>query len=282
MVAVNVVADRLLAGLECIDDRNFLQLRLCPTALCACQISFAWVGIAIYPARFTRQGPNFFSMNLEDGRSFCNSQCGRGWDIISLEQELTGVDFAKAKAEVFQIIGRVNGNGHNAGNVHSTAHSGVTLKPQAPLKPVTAKWVREKLELEGFRYNSHADFGDFARHVRFEHVEKMQAGKGRPEKTFRWEHRVDLDGDWFSGAGERAIQLFFNATARRAGGGPFVVLVEGWNKSNALDAFGHLSITQRIDGRECRSGGRFSPDHNLARCGCARARVGSDCRGILH
>src|ERR1700736_3150818 len=49
--------------------------------------------------------PNF-SINSETGLSQCHSQCGRGWDIIALEQELTGSDFATAKRNVFSIIGR--------------------------------------------------------------------------------------------------------------------------------------------------------------------------------
>ena len=47
-----------------------------------------------------------FAVNAETGLAQCHSQCGRGWDIISLEMELSAVDFPKAKATVFRIIGR--------------------------------------------------------------------------------------------------------------------------------------------------------------------------------
>ncbi len=47
-----------------------------------------------------------FSIDSETGRSFCHSSCGRGFDIISLEMELSASDFVKAKAEVFRLIGR--------------------------------------------------------------------------------------------------------------------------------------------------------------------------------
>jgi KaiC/GvpD/RAD55 family RecA-like ATPase len=47
-----------------------------------------------------------FSIEAETGQSFCHSQCSRGWDVISLEMELGGMDFPKSKAEVFRIIGR--------------------------------------------------------------------------------------------------------------------------------------------------------------------------------
>src|SRR5215813_6739931 len=49
--------------------------------------------------------PNF-AVNAETGLAQCHSQCGRGWDIISLEQELSGVDFVPAKERVFDLVGR--------------------------------------------------------------------------------------------------------------------------------------------------------------------------------
>lgn len=47
-----------------------------------------------------------FSVNAETGLAQCHSQCGRGWDLISLEQELSGSDFPRAKDRVWEIIGR--------------------------------------------------------------------------------------------------------------------------------------------------------------------------------
>jgi KaiC/GvpD/RAD55 family RecA-like ATPase len=49
-----------------------------------------------------------FAVNAETGLAQCHSQCGRGWDPISLEMELSGVDFPRAKSAVFEIIGRPN------------------------------------------------------------------------------------------------------------------------------------------------------------------------------
>lgn len=49
--------------------------------------------------------PNF-AISAETGLAQCHSTCGRGWDMISIEQELTGADFPSAKTKVFQIIGR--------------------------------------------------------------------------------------------------------------------------------------------------------------------------------
>jgi KaiC/GvpD/RAD55 family RecA-like ATPase len=49
-----------------------------------------------------------FAVNSETGQAHCHSGCGRGWDVIGLEQELTGVDFQVAKAEVFQLVGKID------------------------------------------------------------------------------------------------------------------------------------------------------------------------------
>jgi KaiC/GvpD/RAD55 family RecA-like ATPase len=51
--------------------------------------------------------PNF-AVNAETGLAQCHSQCGRGWDPISLEMELAGSDFPRAKTAVFEIVGRPN------------------------------------------------------------------------------------------------------------------------------------------------------------------------------
>jgi replicative DNA helicase len=47
-----------------------------------------------------------FSVNMETGLAHCHSQCGRGFDIISLEMEIAGVAFPQAKERVYDLIGR--------------------------------------------------------------------------------------------------------------------------------------------------------------------------------
>lgn len=49
--------------------------------------------------------PNF-SVESNTGMASCHSQCMRGWDILSLEMELTSTSFAKAKEAVFKLLGR--------------------------------------------------------------------------------------------------------------------------------------------------------------------------------
>jgi len=47
-----------------------------------------------------------FTVNSDSGLAQCHSQCSRGWDIISLEMELSRADFSKAKASVFRLVVR--------------------------------------------------------------------------------------------------------------------------------------------------------------------------------
>jgi hypothetical protein len=49
------------------------------------------------------------AINAETGQAFCHSECGRGWDLIGLEMELTGADFKTALASVESLVGKVNG-----------------------------------------------------------------------------------------------------------------------------------------------------------------------------
>ena len=49
-----------------------------------------------------------FAVNPRTGAAFCHSACGRGWDIIGLEQEFTGAPFQEAKAEVFTLTGKMD------------------------------------------------------------------------------------------------------------------------------------------------------------------------------
>ena len=57
------------------------------------------------------QGKNdSFAVESATGRWFCHSTCGRGGDILELEADLVGGDFPTRKAEVFRLVGRVEGN----------------------------------------------------------------------------------------------------------------------------------------------------------------------------
>lgn len=80
------------------------------------------------------KGPNF-SINSEDGLSKCHSKCdGRGWDVFSLEEAMTGADFRAAKVAVFDLVGRVE----SPYNVSPTPRATKALP--VPLGPVVATY----------------------------------------------------------------------------------------------------------------------------------------------
>ena len=49
--------------------------------------------------------PNFAASSIT-GMATCHSQCGRSWDVVGLEMELTTTSFSKAKESVYKIMGR--------------------------------------------------------------------------------------------------------------------------------------------------------------------------------
>lgn len=49
--------------------------------------------------------PNF-TVNSETGQAVCHSRCGKGWDILSLEMDITGRSFVECKKTVFRLLGR--------------------------------------------------------------------------------------------------------------------------------------------------------------------------------
>src|SRR3954471_853763 len=48
-----------------------------------------------------------FAVEPATGRWFCHSTCGRGGDILELEEALTGGNFPNHKTKVFRIVGRI-------------------------------------------------------------------------------------------------------------------------------------------------------------------------------
>jgi DNA primase len=47
-----------------------------------------------------------FSVNPKNGLACCHSQCGRGWNVLQLEEALTGRTWPDSREEIFSIMGR--------------------------------------------------------------------------------------------------------------------------------------------------------------------------------
>lgn len=73
-----------------------------------------------------------FAVHSNTGKWFCHSRCGRGGDILSLEQQLTRVDFRAAKSEVFRLLGRAEPhNNLSRHELRTMARSRVTAEQTA-------------------------------------------------------------------------------------------------------------------------------------------------------
>jgi hypothetical protein len=66
-----------------------------------------WRGPCPIHARDGRHHDDNFAVDPNTGRWFCHSVCGRGGDILQLEDALIGGDFPTRKAEVFRLVGRI-------------------------------------------------------------------------------------------------------------------------------------------------------------------------------
>lgn len=84
--------------------------------------------------------------------------------------------------------------------------------------------------------------GDGVRKVRFEHPQRLQLGKNRPEKTFLWEHRGD-DGTWKPGRGGKPHQAYVNAPFHELDQVESALGVESERSADAVGKFGMPSFS---------------------------------------
>ncbi len=112
----------------------------------------------------------------------------------------------------------------------------------------SASAIRQILADGGHQATEEYFYARDVRKVRFERVGTIQPGKGKPEKTFRWEHRKD--GEWWSGQGKQPVPLYANRSFRDPDIIDQAIGVEGESKADLLDkpgipAFSYHSL--RID-----------------------------------
>ncbi len=83
-----------------------------------------------------------FAVEPATGRWFCHSTCGRGGDILELEEALAGGDFPTRKTEVFRLVGRIEPEYRHYGTRTNGNSAGTA--PTKPTKPTgTAGGWRE-------------------------------------------------------------------------------------------------------------------------------------------
>src|SRR5262249_55597475 len=89
-----------------------------------------------------------FAIDSETGQAFCHSKCGRGWNLLQLEQELTKAGFKTAMATVFQLVGR--GQPPVRPPNHRANGSSTNLEPSKPTKQFSPS--RKWREVERYPY----------------------------------------------------------------------------------------------------------------------------------
>lgn len=131
-----------------------------------------------------------------------------------------------------------------------------SLKRDSLNKTETATLARERLSGTGYRMAAEFYFGDDLRKVRFEHATRMQAGKNRPGKTFRWEHR-DSSGNWQSGDGGKPKHIYLNQVFRGRDENGTVLGVEGEAKCDLAGEFGFAAFSYKeltLESAKCLQG----------------------------
>src|SRR5450432_2753975 len=178
-----------------------------------------------------------FAVNIETGRACCHSECGgKGWDIISFEQDYSGCDFPHALENIGSAIGR----SLSSGNGHTPAQQ--TAADDPPLKKKLAADVRASLQRAGFRVVAEFQFREDLRKVRLDHSTKLQAGKQRPDKTFVWEYRA-TDGSWYSGAGTGPKPLYVNSVFAERDQAGLAIGFEGEAKADLAGELGFAAFS---------------------------------------
>jgi DNA primase len=126
-----------------------------------------------------------FAVEPATGRWFCHSTCGRGGDILELEEALTGRDFPTRKAEVFWLVGRTEPERER----HGARRNGTPAAkpPTKPPKPTgTAGGWREIARYPYVGRNENLLF----------EVVRQERGEGlKSEKKFL-QRRPDGHGGW--------------------------------------------------------------------------------------
>ena len=104
-------------------------------------------------------------------------------------------------------------------------------------KGIVAKTLSQ-LKKEGWEVAAEYSMGDGVRKLRLEHPDRIQPEKGRPEKTFLWQHR-DENGSWKPGRAGRSYQAYVNTLFRERDQIEWALGVES---ERSADAAGALEV----------------------------------------
>lgn len=183
--------------------------------------------------------------DAKKNRLFCASQgCfgENGVDAIGLVQSMDGCSFPDGIKKLADHFGL---SSLKAARCPAQSKEAKASKE----RPTSASRLRQLLARDGYMPVAEYYYSPDLRNVRFEHRIELQAGKGRPTKTFRWEHCVN--GQWLAGDGDLSKPLYVNAAFRERDQVGMVLGFEGEGKADlagelglAAFSFKHLADDQ--------------------------------------
>jgi len=170
-------------------------------------------------------------------RIFCASQncfTDKGADAFDLVQNMDQVDFKSACDKLAAMAGvAISSRNPHRNGLGKNGH----LASSDPRKSyATAEYVRRKMSEEGWAAVAEYLYGPVLRNVRFENPLLIDPAKGRPEKTYKWEHL--RDGKWWSGDGGYTKPVYLNAICSGGKRSDCILGVEGPNKAEAAAELG--------------------------------------------
>jgi len=191
-----------------------------------------------------------FAVDPETGRWFCHSTCGRGGDILELEEALAGGDFPARKAEVFRLVGRRTEPEYRYNASRANGNS-AAMAPTKPAQPsgTTSGWR----EVDRYQYV------DEAGKLRFELVRQERGEGAQREKRFL-QRRPDGRGGWIWNL-DGVDPLLYRLPELLNRSTETVFLVEGEKCVHSLEARGLLASCAPM------GAGKWRPEYSTVLAG---------------
>lgn len=172
-----------------------------------------------------------FGISEEDGKLLVCCYAGCPQDVVIEALKDRGLWSERNRDQRFNE-GYRNGTARNG---QSGARPAAVHAPQngSVTRPQPAEELRKNLASSGWNFGQEFMYGTELRKVRFEHANKMQPEKNRPQKSFRWEH-CGSDGRWYVGDGGKPKPAYVNEVYRERDQVEFAVGCEGEAKADSL------------------------------------------------
>ena len=93
-----------------------------------------------------------FTVNPDSGLAYCHSQCGKGWSILQMENELSGKQWKECRHDINEIVGRPNSEQNKwreVAHYDYTDAAGEMLFQVVRFEPKTFRQRRRVVKMDG-------------------------------------------------------------------------------------------------------------------------------------